>query len=131
MNKEAAVTRARAREGLPLSLVSRIADALGFNDPDGKGWPKYWAAADAHIIASRWITDLGLTASEVIEVAVSNAKAHGTPANGPKTLTRHMQDFAAAKSAPPLTPSAPATQFSARPTTGHGIKAQIPEEYLK
>lgn len=111
-------------------LVSQIAEALGFNDPNGTGWPKYWVAADAHVIASRWITDLGLTASEVIHVAVSNAKAHGAPANGPKILTRHMQDFAAAKRAPPLAPST-ATQSAVRPAAGHGIKAQIPEEYLK
>lgn len=111
-------------------LVAQIAEALGFNDPNGSGWPKYWVAADAHVIASRWITDLGLTASEVIHVAVSNAKAHGAPANGPKILTRHMQDFAAAKRAPPLAPST-ATHSAVRPATGHGIKAQIPEEYLK
>ncbi|QRZ14718.1 hypothetical protein JWJ88_17285 [Paracoccus methylovorus] len=107
-------TRATAVADAPSpgpSLVSQLADALGFNDPDGRGWPKYWAAADAHIIASRWITDLGLTASEVIEVAVSNAKAHGTPANGPRTLTRHMQAFAAAKNAPPL-------EIPAQPTGG-------------
>lgn len=119
------VTRAYAREADP-GLVSQIADALGFNDPNGSGWPKYWVSADAQIIASRWITDLGLTAAEVIQVAVSNARAHGAPANGPKTLNRPMQEFAAAKAAPPLAPAA-VTHATSRPA-GHGIKID-PEKF--
>lgn len=108
------------------SLVSLIADALGFNDPGGTGWPKYWVAADASVIASRWITDLGLTEAEVIQVAVANMRAYGSPANGPVTLTRHMQAFAAAKAAPPLEPIA-GTKL-ARPT-GHGITIN-PEDFV-
>lgn|GEM_PF-3445088 len=95
-----------AREAMPVqqsrSLVSAIADALGFLDPDGRGWPKYWMAGDAPLIAARWQTDLGLTESEILTVATSNMRAHGSPANGPKTLTPHMQAYAAAKNAPPL-----------------------------
>lgn len=107
LNKEAEEEGARATADVdkPVhepSLVAQIADALGFNDPNGTGWPRYWVAADAPVIAGRWISDLGLTATEVLEVAVANKLAHGSPANGPKTLTRHMQAFAAAKSAPPL-----------------------------
>lgn len=86
------------------SLVAKLADALGFNDPSGTGWPTYWADATASLIVNRWSTDLGLTDAEAIHVAVSNMRAHGSPANGPKTLTRHMQAYAAAKSAPPLQP---------------------------
>lgn len=114
------------------SLVAKMADALGFNDPAGSGWPKYWISADAALIASRWITDLGLTEAEVVEVAVANARQHGSPANGPKTLNRHMQDFAAAKSAPPL--EVPAPPIAAAPThrqhrpTGHGITIN-PEDF--
>lgn len=93
--------------GLPdPSLTSRIADALGFNDASGTGWPKYWMMADAALTVSRWITDFGLTPDEVVHVATSNARAHGSPANGPKTLTRHMHAYASAKSAPPLQPIA-------------------------
>lgn len=106
------------------SLVSLIADALGFNDPGGSGWPKYWVSADATLIASRWITDLGLTEAEVIQVAVANMRAHGGPANGPMTLIRHMQAFAAAKAAPPLTP----IHSRSRPT-GHGITIN-PEDFV-
>lgn len=116
---------AQAREPEP-GLVSQIADALGFNDPASTGWPKYWVSADAAIIASRWITDLGLTASEVVQVAVSNAKAHGAPAQGPKILTKHMQAYAAARDSPRLAPAA-APQPAARPT-GHGIKID-PEKF--
>lgn len=93
------------------SLVSQLADALGFNDPKGKGWPKYWAAADAPLIAARWVTDLGLTEDEIVHVAIQNMRQHNSPANGPKTLTRHMQAFAAAKNAPPL-------EIPAQPTGG-------------
>lgn len=95
-------------EGAPAhqpSLVSQIADALGFNDPKGTGWPKYWIGADAHLLAAKWVTDLGLSEAEVIQIAVANMRQHGSPAHGPKTLTRHMQDYAAAKHAPPLQPS--------------------------
>lgn len=93
------------------SLVAQLAEALGFNDPNGTGWPRYWVAADAPIIASRWITDLGLSEAEIVEVAVANMRQHGSPANGPKTLIRHMQAFAAAKNAPPL-------EIPAQPTGG-------------
>ncbi|OJH45172.1 helix-turn-helix domain-containing protein [Paracoccus sp. SM22M-07] len=106
------------------SLVSRLTHALGF---DHHGIvPKYWATADAPMIVSRWISDLGLTPEEVIHVARSNSVAHGSPANGPKTLTRHMQDFAAAKAAPKLTPTEgmphaqPARFPSGRQHTGTG-----------
>lgn len=108
---------ARAKPDAAPSLVSRLAEALGFNSPKGSGWPKYWVAADAHLIVARWGTDLGLTDDEVIEVATANARQHGSPANGPKTLTRHMQDFAAAKNAPPL-------EIPAQPTGGQTYDRQ-------
>lgn len=84
------------------SLVAQLADALGFNGPAGAGWPRYWVAADAALIVARWKTDLGLTDDEVLQVATANMRAHGSPANGPKTLTRHMQAYADAKAAPRL-----------------------------
>lgn len=84
------------------SLVAQLADALGFNGPTGTGWPRYWVAADAALIVARWKTDLGLTDDEVLQVATANMRAHGSPANGPKTLTRHMQAYADAKAAPRL-----------------------------
>lgn len=86
-----------------LSLIGRLTYALGF---DHHGIvPKYWASPDAILIVARWQTDLGLTADEILHVATGNAKAHGSPAQGPKTLTRHMQDYAAAKAAPRLEPT--------------------------
>lgn len=86
-----------------LSLLSRLTHALGF---DHHGIvPKYWASPDAVLIVARWQTDLGLTPDEILHVATGNAKAHGSPANGPKTLTRHMQGYAAAKNAPRLEPT--------------------------
>lgn len=76
-------------------MVQRLTHALGF---DVAGIvPRYWATPDAIVIVGKWQTDLGLTPDEILEVAVGNMRAHGSPANGPKVLTRHMQDFAAAK----------------------------------
>ncbi|WP_170162070.1 YdaU family protein [Paracoccus siganidrum] len=93
---------ARANEAAA-SLISRLTHALGF---DHHGTiPKYWISPDAPLIVTRWLTDLNLTPEEVLQVAVQNMRAHKSPANGPKTLTRHMQDFAAAKQAPRLEPT--------------------------
>ncbi|MGP9804051.1 helix-turn-helix domain-containing protein [Paracoccus sp. NSM] len=93
------VTRASVDHG----LIAKLTHALGF---DLQGIvPRYWASPDAALIVSRWQTDLGLTADEIIHIATANMRAHGAPANGPKVLTRHMQDYAAAKAAPALTPT--------------------------
>lgn len=97
------------------SLISKLTHALGF-DLHGQ-LPKYWMASDAPLIVSRWQTDLGLTPEEILLVATGNMRAHGSPANGPKTLTRHMQDFAAAKNAPPLEPSKGPTHDQPRPSS--------------
>lgn len=108
---------ARARESEPEkvedvdqqsvdALITSIIHALGFDR--GQSIPKYWVAPDAAMIVSRWRIDLGLTDDEIITVATRNSVQHGEPANGPKTLNRAMQDFAAAKAAAPLTPSASA-----------------------
>lgn len=86
-----------------LSIVGRLTHALGF---DHQGiTPRYWITPDAALIVARWQTDLGLTPDEILTVAVGNARAHGSPAQGPKTLTRAMQDYAAAKNAPALEPT--------------------------
>ncbi|WP_378943085.1 YdaU family protein [Paracoccus sp. R86501] len=96
-------TRARKSPDPKRSLIGQITHALGF---DHLGIvPRYWMASDAPVIVQRWVTDLGLTADEVLTVATQNMRAHGSPANGPKTLTRHMQDYAAAKHAPKLEPT--------------------------
>ena len=98
LNTEAAVD---ARE-VDHSLVGKLTHALGF-DHHGVV-PKYWAAPDTILIVGRWQTDLGLTPDEILHVAVANLRQHGSPANGPKILTRHMQDYAAAKNTK-LTPT--------------------------
>lgn len=100
LNKEAA--EARAREA-GRDLLWDVLHALGFDR--GQTIPKYWMGADAPMIVSQWQTDLGLTSDEIQHVARQNAIQFGAPANGPKILTRHMQDFAAAKNAAPLQPT--------------------------
>ena len=95
-------------------LVGRLTHALGF---DHHGIvPKYWVTPDAHLIVGRWQTDLRLTPEEILAVAVGNMRAHGSPAHGPKILTRHMADYAAARDAPLTpTPSARASPPGSQP----------------
>ncbi len=88
---------ASASENQP-DLVLRLLHSLGFDR--GQTIPKYWASPDAHVIVSRWQTSLGLTPDEIEFVARQNSIQHGQPANGPKTLTPHMERFAGAKSQP-------------------------------
>jgi len=110
-------------------LIWAILHALGFDR--GQTIPKYWMGADAPLIVSRWVHDLGLTPDEVCHVARQNAIQHGAPANGPKILTSHMQDYAAAKTAPPLAPiaGAPARASPAkRQPTASEILARIAAE---
>lgn len=102
LNQEKEEEGARAMP-VDLSLVSKLTHALGF-DHHGQ-IPRYWISPDAGLIVARWQTDLGLTPDEIVHVAIGNIRAHNSPANGPKTLTRHMQDFAAAKDAPRLEPT--------------------------
>ncbi|MGA0540713.1 helix-turn-helix domain-containing protein [Neotabrizicola sp. VNH66] len=107
---EAADGRTHAREAdQSEDLIWTILHALGFDR--GQTIPRYWMGADAPLIVARWRTDLGLTEAEICEVARQNSIQFGAPAQGPKILTRHMQAFAAAKSAPPLTPD----QITIRP----------------
>lgn len=84
-------------------LVADLTHALGF-DHHGTV-PKYWITPDAPMIVGRWVIDLGLTPEEIIFVAKQNARAHGDPAKGPKTLNKAMQDYAGAKDAPRLEPT--------------------------
>lgn len=100
--------RTHAREaGKPEDLIWSILHAIGFDR--GQTIPRYWMAPDAPLIVARWRTDLGLTEDEIQQVARQNAIQFGQPANGPKILTRHMQDFAAAKTAPPMSPTTTTT----------------------
>lgn len=98
VNTEAAATREP-------DLVLEILHALGFDR--GQQIPRYWIASDTGLIVAKWTTELRLTGPEIVHVARQNAIQFGKPANGPKILNRHMADFAAAKAAPPLTPTDP------------------------
>lgn len=124
-----AAADARTREAETSGdLIWSILHAIGFDR--GQTIPKYWMGADAPLIVSRWVHDLGLTPDEVCHVARQNAIQHGAPANGPKILTSHMQDYAAAKAAPPLHPiaGAPARYERPRQPTASEILARIAAE---
>lgn len=93
-----------AREDFSVfELVGQLTHALGFDHH--ATIPKYWITPDAPMIVGRWLIDLGLTPDEIIFVATQNARAHGEPAKGPKTLNKPMQDYAGAKNAPRLEPT--------------------------
>jgi len=91
-----------AEKPISEGLIPRLTHALGF-DLHGQV-PKYWITPEAGMIVSRWRTDLGLTDDEIVTVAEGSARAHGSPAKGPKVLNDAMCRYAAEKQAPPLTP---------------------------
>ena len=69
--------------------------------------PTYWMPPTAVIEVCRW-RGLGLTDDEIVEVAKGSRKHHTGPPDGPMALNRAMKSFAAAKTAPRLTPPEPA-----------------------
>ncbi|WP_410217450.1 hypothetical protein [Paracoccus sp. (in: a-proteobacteria)] len=76
-------------------LISKLPTLLRF-DHHGQTL-QYRLSPDAAFTVARWQINLGLSADEIPHFVFGNMRAHGSAANGPKTLTRHMQDFAAAK----------------------------------
>lgn len=68
--------------------------------------PAYWLPPAAQIHVDQWASDLGLTTSEIEAVARGTRNGRAPP-NGPKALDREMARYAAAKAAPPLTPTLP------------------------
>ena len=78
----------RRDEGLFGSLLS----TLGF-DPNGPlpGWWQGWPPRE-HV--QRWQTNLGLTATEILEAAGTSRHEHPEPPDGPKALDRVMQRVA-------------------------------------
>lgn len=109
------------------SLVGQLTHALGFDH--GGSCPPHWITPDAALIVSRWKTDLGLTDAEIVDVAVGSSRAYGSPVRRPSVLNEAMARYAAQKAAPPLTPSATASDSRRPASAGHGIEAQIPERF--
>lgn len=67
--------------------------------------PTYWMPPAAAIHVSRWMTGLGLTPEQILEVARTTRRQHPEPPNGPKALDGAMQRCADVQRAPPLAPS--------------------------
>ena len=86
---------AQARNGSDQAVFGSLLAALGF-DPDGPlpGWWQGWPPRE-HV--SRWQTDLGLTAAEIVEAAEASRQEHPEPPDGPKALDRVMQRAAQRK----------------------------------
>ena len=104
-----------ARDGIDEGFFRSLLSALGF-DPDGPlpGWWQGWPPRE-HV--RRWQTDLGLTATEIIEAAEASRQEHAEPPDGPKALDRVMQraaqrkvDDASRKRRKPKATAAPETR---------------------
>jgi|AntAceMinimDraft_12_1070368.scaffolds.fasta_scaffold09075_2 hypothetical protein len=80
---------ARGRETRFDDFFGDLLQALGFY-PDGPlpGWWQGWPPKQ-HV--QRWIDDLGLSESRIIEVATETRRDHPNPPDGPKALDRFME----------------------------------------
>ena len=87
---------ARARETAFDVFFGKLLAALGF-DPDGTlpGWWQGWPPRE-HV--QRWIDDLRLSETEILEAAEASRQEHPAPPDGPKALDRIMQRAAQRKS---------------------------------
>jgi DNA-binding transcriptional ArsR family regulator len=83
-------------------FLSAILSAVGLKN--GRT-PAHWMPPAATIHVTKWKRELGLTEAEIIEAAHESRKRFDTPPAGPKALDRVMQDLAAAKQSPTLTPT--------------------------
>lgn len=81
---------------------------------------QYWMPPAAIVHVNRWVTDLGLTRDQVIEVVRQRRKGFDAPPNGPKAFDFAMMSYAAALKAPPMQPSASRKQSD-------GYRATDPE----
>jgi hypothetical protein len=86
---------ARARETAFDDFFGKLLTALGF-DPDGPlpGWWQGWPPRE-HV--RRWIDELRLTETEILEAAEASRHDHPEPPDGPKALDRIMQRAARRK----------------------------------
>lgn len=89
------------------ATLDALTDLVSHRSPGGIG-PAAWLNPGARIIAAKWITDLGLTHGEVMQVARAQIARHGKPPGKPEWWNGPMQAMAAAKAAPALSPSPPA-----------------------
>lgn len=86
-------------------LLSEVLSAVGLK---GGRIPAHWMPPAASLHVNRWVSDLGLTNSEIISAAHESRKRFSDPPNGPKALDRVMQNLAGTKQAPALSPAIPA-----------------------
>ena len=86
---------AQAREIVDEEFFGTLLAALGF-DPDEPlpGWWQGWPPRE-HV--GRWIDDLGLSETEILEAAEASRRNHPEPPDGPKALDRVMQRAAQRK----------------------------------
>ena len=95
LSKQVKEEDARARETAFDVFFGKLLAALGF-DPDGTlpGWWQGWPPRE-HV--QRWIDDLRLSETEILEAAEASRQEHPAPPDGPKALDRIMQRCAQRK----------------------------------
>ncbi|MET4102817.1 hypothetical protein ACSSV6_003520 [Roseovarius sp. MBR-38] len=84
---------AQAREAEFDLFFAELLQALGF--AANATLPAWWQGWPAQTHVRRWIDDLGLTTSRIIEVALETRRDHPNPPDGPKALDRFMERAAA------------------------------------
>ena len=101
--------------------------------------PTYWMPPGSSIHVNRWMTDLGLTRSEIVAQARSSRQQYDEPPNGPKALDRAMRYLANAKAAARMKPATGTTGEPARtipqpessiPASGAFIPSELAPEKI-
>ena len=80
---------AQAREGLSDEFFGKLLRALGI-DSDA-ALPGWWQGSSARTHAQRWRDNLGLSETDILEVAGETRHDHPSPPDGPKALDRAME----------------------------------------
>ena len=80
-------------------LYDEVLSAVGLKD--GR-LPTYWMPPAAVVHVGRWRKDLGLSASQIVEVAHQCRKRHDEPPKGPKALDGAMKRMTEAMKAEPM-----------------------------
>ena len=105
-------------------LLDAVWHAAGIKGPT---IPPYWMPPAATIHVGKWRSDLGLTASQIIDTVKANRRNHSEPPHGPKALDRAMRILVQAKSAK----YTPANQHASGPTQSTSVLARIRSEGTK
>lgn len=120
---------ASARE--PISPDDFLRDVMAACGVKGHPIPAYWMPPASTIHVMRWVTDLGLSRAEVLQVAEAGRLRFPDPPNGPKALDRRMREFATAKASAPMSIAPQGARPADAPTTASLIQQAIENDRRK